>query len=248
VKAPAWAARTLSVTAGVVVAAALAAAGWEGYHALTAGPVQHVSFVGDTERVARADLVALAADVRGMTSLEAMRERARHVPWVRDAAVRRQFPDGVEIQLDAYDAVARWGDASLVSSRGEIFRAPFPGTLPRIRAPESMAATVGQLLPDVRAALEPIASAIADIAVSPRGAWHVTLASGLVLEVGRDDIAARLRRFASAWPQLAAAGTQAKHADLRYANGFALRRLAEVQVPKSAATPAVRIPRPVRKK
>ncbi|HZZ94787.1 MAG TPA: cell division protein FtsQ/DivIB [Usitatibacter sp.] len=247
-KAPAWAARTLSVTAAIVVAGALAGAGWEGYRVLAARPVEHVSFAGDTARVARSDLVALAADVRGMASLDAMRERARQVPWVRDAAVRRQFPDGVEIELEAFDAIARWGDGALLSSRGEIFRAPFGGALPRIRAPEGMAATVVALLPDVRAALKPIPDAIADIAISPRGAWHVTLASGLVLEVGRADIAPRLQRFASAWPQLAAAGAEARHADLRYANGFALRRVAEVPVTQSAATPSFRMPRPARKK
>jgi cell division protein FtsQ len=247
-KALSRARRALSVIAAIAVATALAAAGWEGYRILAARPVQHVSFAGDTTRVARADLVALAADVSGMTSLDAMRERARQVPWVRDAAVRRLFPDGVEIQLEAYDAIARWGDAALLSTRGEVFRAPFTGALPRIRAPEAMAATVVKMLPDVQAALKPVGSPVADIAVSPRGAWHVTLASGLVLEAGRADIAPRLQRFASAWPQLAAAGTQTHHADLRYANGFALRRVAEVAVPRSTAAPAVRTHLPARKK
>lgn len=247
-KAPAWAARTLSITAGIAVAGALAAGGVQGYRYLAGRPLQHVRFAGDLARVAPADLRALADSVRGMTSLEQVRQRARQVPWVRDAAVRREFPDGVEIELDAYDAVARWGDQALVSSRGEVFRAPFDGALPRVRAPDAMAPLIVRDLAAVQAAVNPIASPIAEIVVSPRGAWHVKLASGLVLEVGRTDVAGRLARFASAWPQLAAAGTQTLHADLRYANGFALRRVAEVQVAAPAARAAVRPSRPARKK
>jgi len=243
-----WAARTLSVTAGIAVAGALAAAGWQGYRYLAALPVRHVAFTGDTARIAPADLQALAIAVRGMTSMDAMRSRAREVPWVRDASVRREFPDGVEIRLDAYDAVARWGDAALVSSRGEIFHATFEGALPRLRAPDAMAAAIVAQLPEVTQAVKPIGSPIAEIAVSPRGAWHVVLASGLTLEAGRAEVAARIARFAAAWPQLAAAGTDTHHADLRYANGFALRRAAEVQAVPAGVRPAPRSPRPNRKK
>ena len=247
-KAPAWAARTLSIAAAVAVSGALAAAGWEGYRYLAARPVRHVAFTGDAARIAPADLRALADDVRAMTSLTAMRDRARRVPWVRDAAVRREFPDGVEIRLEAYDAVARWNDDGLLSSRGEIFRAPFAGTLLRVRAPDAMASAVVRDLAMVQESVKPIASPVSEIAVSPRGAWHVVLASGLVLEVGRSDVASRLQRFAAAWPQLAAAGTQTNHADLRYANGFALRRAASVQAVPAGVRPASPSTRPSRRK
>ena len=237
-KAPAWAARTLPIAAGIAVAFGLAAAGWQGYRYLAARPVRNVVFTGDAARIAPAELRALALDVRATTSLAAMRERARRVPWVRDAAVRRQFPDGVEIQLEAYDAVARWNDDALLSSRGEIFRAPYAGALMRVRAPDAMAPAIVAILADVRKSVAPIATPISEIAVSARGAWRVTLASGLVLEVGRADIAPRIERFAAAWTQLAAAGTQTQHADLRYANGFALKRAAAVQVPSAGVRPA----------
>jgi cell division protein FtsQ len=225
-KMPAGLARALSVLAALLVLGALGAVGWQGYRYLASRPVQHVAFEGDVRRVAPADLRALAEGVKGMTSMEEMRARARQVPWVRDASVRRDFPDGVEIQLDAYDAIARWGDAALLSSRGEIFRAPLDGTLTRVRAPDAMAPLLAKQLVEVQNSVKPMASAITEIAVNPRGAWRLFMASGLVLEVGRADVASRLARFAAAWPQLAAAGTETVHADLRYANGFALRRAA----------------------
>jgi cell division protein FtsQ len=92
-----------------------------------------------------------------------------------------------------------------------------------------------------------MATPVKEIAVSARGAWHVVMASGLALEVGRADVAARLARFASAWPQLAAAGTQTVHADLRYDNGFALRRAALAQSPQPAVPVTARTKLPARK-
>jgi cell division protein FtsQ len=227
-KAARWLKRTLAIASALVVLAALGAVGWYGYREIAARPIERVAFSGDASRFAPAQLDALARSVLGLTSLAEARNRAKATPWVREAAVRREYPDGIEIELEAYDVLARWNDDALVSSRGEVFRAPFDGALPRLRAPDAMAPAVVRDFALVQAALKPIASPIAEAVVSPRGAWHVTLASGLVLEVGRADLAARLERFAAAWPQLAAQGVQTTHADLRHANGFALRRVAEV--------------------
>lgn len=239
--------RVLSGVAAVAVIAALALGGWQGYRYLASRPVRSVAFEGDTARVATTDLQALADSVKAMTSMEEMRARARQVPWVRDASVRRDFPDGVRIRLDAYDAVARWGDEQLLSSRGEIFQAPPQEALIRVRAPDAMAAVIARDLAAVRAAAAPIADPIAEISVNARGAWRIALASGLVVDAGRADVPARLARFSAAWPQLAAAGTQTVHADLRYANGFALRRAALVQSPQPPAPAAARPKRPARK-
>ena len=50
---------------------------------------------------------------------------------------------------------------------------------------------------------------------------------------GGFDVVARIDRFAAAWPQLAQGAP--RYADLRYPNGFALKRPAEAPAPKSAA-------------
>ena len=135
-----------------------------------------------------------------------------------------------------------------MSSRGEIFHAPTDEALPRLRAPDAMAAPLVHDLGDVQRSLGAIGSPLAEASVSARGAWHVVLASGLTLEAGRTDVAARLARFAAVWPQLSAAGATSRHADLRYANGFALRRVADVQVPTAGVRPAARSTRPPKKK
>ena len=220
--------RALVALAGLAVVAVLAAAGWHGYRWALLQPVRNVAFSGDVGRLPARDLEALVAAVRSSQnpSLESVRQAARAVPWVRDAGVRRIWPDGVEITFEAFDAVARWNDDRLVSARGEVFAAEGAGDLPRLRGPETAAAAMVRELPAIAHALEPLGSPLAELRQSPRGAWQAQLVNGFVLELGRNDVLERAERFAAAWPKLRLLRVETLHADLRYPNGFALRKKA----------------------
>jgi cell division protein FtsQ len=217
--------RILPGIAAVFVIAMLAAAAWHGYGALMSQPFQRVVFAGNAEKLARADLDALAQAVKSMTSIAAVREAAKHVPWVREASVRREYPDTVEIAFETHDAVARWGDHALVSSRGDVFTAAASGELPRFRGPDGGAPLMVAEYPAIARALAPLAATVTELRLSARGGWHVVLDSGLELELGRGrgEIHPRITRFVAAWPKLAAQGVETRYADLRHANGFAVR-------------------------
>jgi len=200
---------------------------WYGYDAIVTQPLKRVDFAGPVDRIPPESLEALARGIQSApapVSLAAVRDAARRMPWVRDASVRRRFPDAVEIRFDVHEPVAHWNDAALVSKRGEVFAAPFDAPLPRFRGADTAAPLMVRQYPAMAAALAPLESAIAELRLSPRGAWQVKLESGLELELGRGDVEPRLARFVAAWPLLAARGVEPQHADLRYPNGFALRR------------------------
>lgn len=220
--------RILPAAAAVVVVAAIAGGAWYGFDAISSQPIRSVVFAGDVERVARADLEAFTRSAAGVSpsgaTLAALREAARKIPWVRDASVRRRLPDAIEVTLEAHQALARWSEGALVNTLGEVFAADYEGFLPRFKGPEGAAAQMMREFPAIRGAVEPLASAVTEIRLSPRGAWQVVLESGLTLDLGRGDIHPRLVRFIAAWPQLAAQGVETRHADLRYANGFAMQR------------------------
>jgi cell division protein FtsQ len=64
------------------------------------------------------------------------------------------------------------------------------------------------------------------VRLSPRRAWQVRLDNGMTLEIGREQVAARIARFLTAYAQTLAPlglGRRADYVDLRYANGFAVR-------------------------
>jgi cell division protein FtsQ len=224
--------RIVSGVAGAIVAALLAWAGWYGFGEVVAQPVKRVVFAGDADRLAPAELARLEQDLIGGSPapLDAIRAAAQRIPWVREATVRREFPDTIEVTFAAYQAFARWNDHELVSAAGEVFSAPGAGDLPQLRGPAGSAGQVVREYPLVAAALAPVGSELKELALSPRGSWHATLASGLVLALGSGDWQPRARRFAQAWPQLAPEARASRYADLRYPGGFALKRAAEVNV------------------
>ena len=234
--------RVLPAAAGVAMAALLAAGAWYGYDYATSQPIRRVVFVGEPGRVARADLEAFAQSVQGAAatgaSLAAVREAARRIPWVRDAAVRRRFPDGIEVSFETHEPLARWAEGGLVSTRGEVFVAEHAGFLPLFRGPVATSPQMAEAYPAITRALQPLASALVELRLSARGAWQVVLDSGLTLELGRQDMVPRIERFVAAYPRLPAGALHGKVADLRYGNGFAM-----VSSPSPGAIPKERVKR-----
>ena len=223
-------AMALRATGGVLAVVLLAACAWFGYDLLAGRPIASVEFTGDVRRVPAAQLERLAAGLRGRQAREvaiaSVREAVNRLPWVRDCAVRRRFPDALEVAIEAHVALARWGDTRLVSVRGEVFTAEFDGDLPRFDGPDGTAAEMAAAWESLRESAAPLGSPVVEVRLTPRRAWQVKLASGLAIDLGRSDIGARLGRFASVWTQIAEEAAAATHADLRYPNGFALRGVA----------------------
>ena len=218
--------RVLAGLAAMAVTGVIAAIGWQGYQAILAQPVKRVVFAGDLARLQQGELDALSQAIQaapaGSVTLATVREAAKRVPWVREATVRRLFPDAVEITFRAHEAFARWNDNQLVSPLGEVFNADEAAALPRLRGPEGSGAAVIAEYRGLVPVLAPVGSPIAELRLSARGAWQVLLESGLALELGRADTQARAQRLAAAWPQVAARAQQSRYADLRYPNGFVL--------------------------
>jgi cell division protein FtsQ len=229
--------RVLRFGAAAVVAVAIGVGAWHGYRAVLSRPVEKLVFAGELDRLSQADLDAFTRAIHEAApearTMENVRDAARRVPWVREATVRRRFPDSAEVTFRAYRALARWSDTQLVDPDGAVFTASTANDLPRFRGGEAAAPAMAHEYPALAARLAPLGSPITELHLSARGAWEVLLASGLALELGRGETAARVQRLVEAWPRIGAAAAATRYADLRYANGFALRRAADLN-PQSA--------------
>jgi len=218
--------RVFLAFAGAAAAAAMGGGAWYGYRAVMSQPVKRVIFAGELDRLRHTDLDALSQAIQAAppasVTLASVREAAKRVPWVREATVRRRFPDAVEITFEAHQAVARWNDHQLLNRHGEAFTAADASDLPSLRGPEGSGAA---MLAEHAALVKTLAplGALRELRLSARGAWQALLASGMVLELGRSDMNARAQRFVAAWPQASAHVAETRYADLRYPNGFALR-------------------------
>jgi cell division protein FtsQ len=144
--------------------------------------------------------------------------------WVRRADVRRQWPTRLEVAIEEHVALARWGSRALVNTHGEVFAATQQGELPLFIGPEGTAREITIQYRYFTRNLEAIGAAPVQVRVSPRRAWQLRLDNGLTLELGREQVEARLARFVGAYgATIARLGADIRHVDLRYANGFAVR-------------------------
>lgn len=162
-------------------------------------------------------------------SLADARASLQRVPWVKSVALRRQWPDRLQVTVVEHEPLARWNDTALVDTDGEEFNADYDGELPQFTGPAGSSMELAQHFRDFGAALAPCALAIAELRLSSRGGWglRATGSSALAIELGRNAAAERLSRFAAYHARtvtaLMQAGTPVDYVDLRYRNGFAVR-------------------------
>ena len=159
-------------------------------------------------------------------TLDLARARAvfEKLPWVRKANVRRQWPDRLEVALEEHVPLARWGNAALVNTQGEVFAAAYEGNLPLFVGPQTSVKEIAIQYGYFRRSLAAIGQVPAQVQVSARRAWQIRLESGLTLELGRERIEQRLDRFIAVYDRtINRLQRKLDYVDLRYPNGFAVR-------------------------
>ena len=191
-------------------------------------PVRVVTVTGALVHVSGDEIKGLLArELRGSfftVDLAALRAAFERLPWVRKASLRRQWPDRLEVTLEEHVPLARWGGAALVNIQGELFEAAFEGSLPVFVGPTDSAKEMTIQYEYFRRSLAAIGKVPALVQVSARRAWQVRIDGGPTLELGREQVEARLARFVAAYGRtLANLKRQIDYVDLRYANGFAAR-------------------------
>ncbi len=136
--------------------------------------------------------------------LQQVRAAFESVPWVRQAVVRRVWPDTLVVHLQEHQPAALWqsargsaGGDRIVNTHGEVFEAPVsdieehlanapgaaaPGTpaaaaaaLPTLVGPEGMAATMLALYQRLAPLLAGMGHQIETLELSERGSWRALM-------------------------------------------------------------------------
>lgn len=223
--------RALTAIANLLLAAAVLALAYAGLMVLAwlpafslkavevTGPLAHVTH-DQVESVLQRELSGTFFTV----NLAALRSGFEKLPWVRSAEVKRRWPDTLEVVLEEHRVLARWGDAALVNSRGEVFEAAYDGVLPALSGPDGSSQEVARQYQRFSRLLAPVGLAPTQARLSARRAWRLRTEDGMVLELGREHMEQRLSRFVAAYGDSVG---RFKHAvdyvDLRYPHGFAVR-------------------------
>lgn len=145
--------------------------------------------------------------------------------WVEQVEVRKQWPDTLIVQIKEYRPVALWNTKQLLAEEGSVFARPSYAMppMPQFTGQEAQAKDILQFYKTTQPLFRTVGLAIKNVSLSERNAWRVELSDGMVLEVGRNDVEQRLKRFVRFLPKIKSEETRRLvHVDLRYTNGFAL--------------------------
>jgi cell division protein FtsQ len=230
-------ATVLFVACGLLLAAALG--WWALRHPVFA--IGGISVQGDTAHnnvaTLRANVAPRLAGNFFTVDLQKAREAFEAVPWVRQAVVKRQFPNRLRVQLQEHAAEAFWGadtESHLVNNFGEVFEANQGDVeqdgLPRLAGPAGTSAQVLAMYRGLKPLFETIDLGIEQLTLSGSGGWTLHLDSGAVVELGRgtqDEVLARSQRFVRTLTQVTSKYGRRPEAlvtaDLRHADGYAVK-------------------------
>lgn len=159
--------------------------------------------------------------------VELIKEQLNQFPWVREASVRRVWPNQVIINVSEKTALARWNDDTLLSTNGDIFKpgsATFPSQLPQLSGPEGKHIDMIENFNKINSILGPLHFKITRLELDPAESWSLTLDNGMKIHIGRKDILTKINHFVKVYPKIVNGRTSdIDYVDLRYSNGLAVR-------------------------
>lgn len=223
--------KPLAWSLGVVVVLASAAGAWQAIRSAGLEEFRALQITGELENVDPAQVHDAVAPfiARGFVELDiaAAREAVESLPWVADAAVRRQWPGILAVEIFEQKPVATWYGTALLNREGRVFvdgAAGYSGVLPDLYGPAGAQAEMLQELATVTSRLSQGQQLeIRRLLLSERRAERLWLKNGLEVRLGRHDTDRRLQRFIDiAWPVIRHQLLQVAYVDMRYDNGFAV--------------------------
>jgi cell division protein FtsQ len=231
---------TASALFGLLALLVLAAAGWWALRhpvfALAGISVQG-DLVHNNAVTLRANVAPKLAGNFFTVDLATARSAFEAVPWVRQAIVRRDFPNRLKVLLQEHQPVAFWGsesDSRLVNSYGEVFEANTGDLdrddLPRLVGPLGQSAEVLAMYRALTGMFDPLGLTLEVLELTGRGGWRAQLDSGAEVELGRgtpEEVTLRAQQFVRTLTQVTSrygrTADAIESADLRHGTGYALR-------------------------
>jgi cell division protein FtsQ len=216
--------------------------------------IRVIQLEGDLQRNSVATIRANAAPrlAGNFISIDLDKARAafESVPWVRQATLRRIWPDRLAVRLAEHRPVALWlgedGNERLVNEFGEVFEANVGDVeddgLASFSGPDGSSAQMLAMYRRLAPLFAAMGLEVQSLQLSGRGSWRAELDSGANVDLGRgsaDELAARTERFLLTLGQVTGRyERELEHADLRHADGYAvrLRGITTTIVPAGTAT------------
>ncbi len=176
---------------------------------------------------------------RGFFNLDIaqIQKEVEGLQWVDKAYVRRVWPESISVHLEEHKAVARWGEAGLISDNFKLFFPPklnasngtavnsYLEQLPQLDSPERRHVALLKLLMETRPLFSKVEAPLTGISEDERRSVTLTLKNNVKVIIGHRLISERIERFADIFRSyVAPVYDDVVKVDMRYTNGFAMAR------------------------
>lgn len=193
-------------------------------------PLTRLVVRGDLEHVRESDVQLALSNLDHIGTfmsqeVGALKRAVEDIPWVDQVAIRKQWPNIVEVFLTEHKALAIWNDDSILDKYGTIFNGDMHvigEEIVRLYGPEGSIPEVLATWKKYNPGFSAFHLRIASLALSRRKAWKIMLDDGTYLELGSDHINERIARFFSLYHSLGEKAKKISCIDLRYNSGAAV--------------------------
>lgn len=193
-------------------------------------PITKVRMDNQWQSIAETEVRSVFAQFMGVGFFEfnvvGLKQELEMHPWIRQATVKKQWPDTIALSLTEEVAIARWGDSQLINQYGEVFDPELMValSLPQLRGPEDSQLKVMEQFRTINQLFFPVGLRVTELQLSQRGNWGLQLNGSINVNAGRGDVMDKLKRFLDFYnnqPENFVASMVA--VDLRYDNGIAVQ-------------------------
>ena len=201
-------------------------------------PIKEISIKGEYHHIDK-DQVDLIANeyIEGnffSINLDGTRKAFKKLAWVREIAIRRKWPDTLVVTVEEHKPIARWGRMGLVNNHGEIFNAATQEDLPSFIGYERFVKDITIKYMEMNKILSKELMQVGTISLSERLSWEITTNNHVKVILGKDNIIKKLNLFTNNYQNiLAELKNRIEYVDLRYKDGFSVKKLNERSIIKS---------------
>ena len=199
-------------------------------------PINEMGIKGEYENVnkSQVDLIKnkyIKKNFFGV-NLQDTREAFKKLPWVRDVSIRRDWDKfGLLVEIESHKPIARWSNRGLVNSYGEIFHAAYEDNLPLFLGPDEFVREMTVKYNQINKILKKELMQIGTISLSNRLSWEIYTNNNIRFFLGKEGGKNILRKLDVAIENyqfvLSELKSRVEYVDLRYKDGFAVKKLNE---------------------
>ena len=147
-------------------------------------------------------------------------------PWIRNATIRRSWPSTIIVDITEEKPIARWGEKQVLNNVGDYLEITDKQSIKNLPTFTTEFGKSKEMIKSYQLMSEifgPTGLKVQEIRRDVVGSWLITTSSGIQINLGRDQLVQKLRRFQVVWSaQLTSQVEKIKTIDMRYPNGISV--------------------------